>query len=736
MRRKLGLAIAAIRELGFAPVSLYALYEAQRRLGWLRIKTPILEWDSFNLNRVALEGIPTDPQAYFDYRTQLSTKFLFDPEDDISALLEMVLGDAASNLLRKADGILEGHFPFFSRELQNLGYPPSWNSFPILSTTEEVPGEILDMHWAQIDIEALPADIKTLWELSRFSWVYTLGRAYRLTGDRKYASGFLDLLQDWRQKNPPNHGPQWISAQEAAIRLIALVFGQYVFFPVLKEQPRSLLTVTEIIAAHAERIQATLLYSRAQGNNHLLVEAVGLYSVGLLFPELKQSSQWYRIGRKWILSAISNQVFTDGGYIQHSTNYQRLALQAMLWAVRLGELNDDVFPETTLNSVRKMAICLGAFVDFDTGQASNFGSNDGAMLLPLSTCTFQDYRPILQAANQLLFKNNIFPPGPWDEEGLWFGYQGVSNDKFAKSSEESVLDWETHTKAIRMDDHIKGGQSFPETGVYLLGGGETWGFLRCAHFEDRPGQSDQLHLDIWWRGENIARDPGTYLYNGDDPWENGLATLKVHNTIVVDELEPMDRAGRFLWLDWSKGELLSRNRSKDGQLEYVSAQYLGYETLGVRCVRHIIRAKDHQWMTIDEVVGSGYHKLRSGWLLPDTDWTLDGVSLKVDHSVGRFRVEFHGQEIQLGLYRSGECIQGKNVADCEEILGWYSPTYTYKEAGLYLAAAIEGELPLCLMSRWCLGDEERNEILIEWKESREGPRRINTIIYGDEVLER
>ena len=35
---------------------------------------------------------------------------------------------------------------------------------------------------------------------------------------------------------------------------------------------------------------------------------------------------------------------------------------------------------------------------------------------------------------------------------------------------------------------------------------------------------DQLHLDLWWRGLNIAQDAGTYLYNADPPWDNPLVT--------------------------------------------------------------------------------------------------------------------------------------------------------------------------------------------------------------------
>ena len=55
-------------------------------------------------------------------------------------------------------------------------------------------------------------------------------------------------------------------------------------------------------------------------------------------------------------------------------------------------------------------------------------------------------------------------------------------------------------------------------GYYTLRGPETWGMVRCAEYRDRPAHADQLHLDLWWRGANIALDSGTYLYNPEPEW--------------------------------------------------------------------------------------------------------------------------------------------------------------------------------------------------------------------------
>jgi len=735
MKRNLSLAIAAVRELGVYPVALYASYELQRRVGWLRYRTPIQDWKAFSLNRQVLEGLPSTPEHYCEYRSGLDRHFFFNPEEDFSVRLNEVLASDEGDLLSEANGIVEGQFSLFGRPPQQLGFPPEWNRFPAHTDESDAALQGLDAHWTTIDIERLPADIKLLWEPSRFGWIYVLGRAFRLSGDRKYAEAFWKLLLSWRDVNPPNQGPHWVSAQEVALRLLALVFGHYAFYPYLKEELQHMAILSETIAAHADRIPPSLLYSRSQGNNHLIVEAVGLYTAGLLFPELKKSMQWHRIGRRWFVSALSNQVFSDGGYVQHSVNYHRLALQASLWAIRLGELNGESFPKGTQDVVRNLSSCLGTLLDPDTGKVPNFGPNDGALIFPLTTCSFHDYRPVIQLSNQLMFGKNVFEPGPWDEAAFWFGLGGETLVHSDQIGEESIREMGVAARAESDENLSSQARSFSDAGLHILGSKETWGLLRCGKFDNRPGHSDQLHLDLWWRGENIARDAGTYLYNGEKPWENGLATLKVHNSIVVDELEPMQRAGRFLWLNWAQGELLVRKKSKGGNLEFIAARHHGYDSLGIKTVRSVVRADDRLWLVVDELIGDGAHKLRSGWLLPDAPWRMDGNSLAIDGAVGEFKVELLTQEVAWGIVRAGKVIAGEDVTDCKEILGWYSPTYAYKQPGLYLAASVEGELPLRLVTRWRLGDVDPEKLIVEWDETGTRPMSPARITYGQEVLE-
>jgi hypothetical protein len=79
--------------------------------------------------------------------------------------------------------------------------------------------------------------------------------------------------------------------------------------------------LAETIAAHAARIPPTLAYARAQNNNHLLTEAVGLYTAGAALAEHPRADYWRDLGWRWLNAALQSQIDGDGTYIQHSTNY-------------------------------------------------------------------------------------------------------------------------------------------------------------------------------------------------------------------------------------------------------------------------------------------------------------------------------------------------------------------------------------------------------------------------------
>ena len=205
-------------------------------------------------------------------------------------------------------------------------------------------------HWTAYEsgkVKLPQGDIKFVWEPARFGWAFPLARAYQVTRDSQYRETFWQLLETFNAANPAMMGPNWISAQEVSIRMIAIVLVSDVFLRDDPEEANHRALITQMLNDHARRIPPTLMYARSQQNNHLITEALGLMVAGAIIKHTK-STEWLSLGRVWLFDALRTQIGEDGEYLQHSNNYHRLILQCVILADRVlkmtgGEWPSDVF---------------------------------------------------------------------------------------------------------------------------------------------------------------------------------------------------------------------------------------------------------------------------------------------------------------------------------------------------------------------------------------------------------
>lgn len=195
-----------------------------------------------------------------------------------------------------------------------------------------------------------------------------------------------------------------------------------------------------------------------------------------------------------------------------------------------------------------------------------------------------------------------------------------------------------------------------------------------------------LHVDVWWQGHNVALDAGTYSYNAPSPWDNPLAHTMYHNTVIVDNLDQMERAGRFLWLSWLKSRVLHRQRSYQGHLTYWEGEHDGYRRLSdpVFHRRGILRLGDGSWLVVDGLKGREMHRYRLHWLFPDVPYEWDGARhLTLHLTAGRYYVQaaVMSDGGDYSLVRANE----------ESPRGWRAPYYSYREPALSLALTTEAE---------------------------------------------
>lgn len=641
-----------LRRMGPRWFTFRIAYTLQRKLGLQRRKFPPFRWNEKPLSTWLKPGIPVSLTEYVAYRKQSAIRFFFQGSEQTlyRPLLKKLIAEREAMLMIEVDKISQGIFTFFSDKAFKVGFPPDWH-------TNVLTGERLSpqRHWTDIDDLAAGSDIKFVWELSRFSFVFKLVRAYWLTGDNHYAQIFWQLVEDWLERNPPQLGPNWMCGQEATFRILAWIFGLYGFSASDQSTPERQATLIAALAVHAERIEGNLKYARSQRNNHALSEGVGLWTIGLLFPELNQAEHWRNLGWRVINEEMSYQVYEDGSYIQHSLNYARLALHHGIWALRLAGLNSYSIPNVLSNKIEKLVNFLYQLQDDNSGSVPNYGANDGTLVLPLNSCDYQDFRPVLASGYYLIKRALLYPEGPWYEDLLWiFGLEALQAPSRLQPKESLAAEM---------------------GGYYTLRGHRAWGFIRCATYKDRPHQADMLHFDFWYQGKNLACDAGTYLYNGSIPWRNGLAGTAVHNTVLVDEQNQMEPGPRFLWYHWTGSHLNYRTFSPKKTLEYFEGEHYGYHRLAhpVTHRRAIFRTLDIIWLVIDDLIGTNHeiHKYDLHWLFNVRDCVVDTVSRRISFNDGNppLRVWF------FVLYQNNCEFKAIRPVENKDIDGWCAPYY-------------------------------------------------------------
>ncbi|MCD6356264.1 MAG: hypothetical protein J7L66_03165, partial [Anaerolineaceae bacterium] len=281
-------------------------------------------------------------------------------------------------------------------------------------------------HWSQsrsVLEELNQKDIKLIWEPARFSWAIRLGQAYFLTKEEKYAVYFWDKFAEFYKDNPVNCGPNWQSAQEVALRLIALVITLNFLKEAKCSSEERKLVLFRSIADHADRIPPTIFYAKAQNNNHLISEAVGLFTAGIFLPNHPHAQKWKKLGFRWFTYAIKKQIPHNGEYIQHSTNYQRMMLTLALWMNLMLQFTSQSIGKTEKFKLSQATDWLIGQLDPKSGRVPNLGHNDGTLILPFSIAPYSDYRPIIQAASYTFKGKPALKNGHWNDLSPWLCIQ-------------------------------------------------------------------------------------------------------------------------------------------------------------------------------------------------------------------------------------------------------------------------------------------------------------------------
>jgi hypothetical protein len=506
-------------------------------------------------------------------------------------------------LIEDADRIIQGGIKYFAYQWKNIGNPPNWFLNPFNNQT--YPNA--NYHWTRLpDFHPVTGDIKTIWEASRFEWVTTLSRAYAVTGNISYLSTLNIWIKDWINKNPLNVGPNWKCGQEASIRVFNLINSSLI----LNQESKPSKSLCDLVYFHLERISLNILYAVAQDNNHGTSEATALFiggnwlnSTPYKYPgALKFADK----GRKWIENRINKLIEDDGSFSQHSVTYHRVLLDTLIFAeFWRKKLELQAFSDKFFLKVNAVINWLWLLTDEESGDCANLGSNDGALFLNFHSCDYRDFRSTLQTALAIFLDKKYFEIGDWDEPLYWFSKPAIN---ILKTDIERV-------------------STLLNSGYMVMKSASSWSLMRFPYFQFRPSHNDVFHFDLWYKGENILPDSGTYSYNppiSETPID--FKSVHAHNTVSFDNKEQMPKLGRFLLGDWLKAEstgpiLQNQNGSQEWTGSYLDGR-------GNRHLR-IISVKDDIWQITDTLSGT-FKEAIIGFNIADSNCTLAGDKLSTN----------------------------------------------------------------------------------------------------------
>ena len=604
--------------------------------------------------------------------SQSRPHFFFEPHQvpELAALIRQRLPETAEQIVRRAERICAHRFDLLGYTDLDYGQEIDWHADRVHD--KRAPLKVwykvryLDFHGV--------GDVKVTWELNRHQHLVTLARAYRISGAKHFAEEAFAEWYHWLSKNPYPIGVNWASSLEVGFRSMSWL---WMFFlldgsDVVPETFRlDLWKALAINARHMECYLSTFF----SPNTHLLGEAVALFFIGILCPELDGASRWQKLGWKIVLEQAQQQVLADGMHFEQSAYYHVYALDFFLHAALLAMRNDIPIPQSFERTIEKMAEALCALGQ--AGVVPGFGDDDGGRLFdPIRNRGEHLIDPL--ATTAVLFGRGEFRAiaSELPEESFWLlGPEGVAKFEQLAATPAKLGSFVWPASGICMMSSPSPMQQLFVTGCAPHG-------AQCTGH----AHADSLSIQASMNGRALLIDPGTYEYIGDGPDRNLFRGTGAHNTLRIDGVDQSEPAGPFSWATLANGRV---DRWSTGEtFDFLSASHDGYLRLPGSPVhrRFIFHRKSRFWLARDRVEGTGKHLLELFWhFAPDlvTQPGPDQRFMTSDKSLGLGVVSL---EDHRWIQTAG--------------IGSWSPAYGKKEPAPVLRLESDESLPAEIVTLW------------------------------------
>jgi hypothetical protein len=553
-------------------------------------------------------GARLTPESLLDdFRARPSHAFFvaFNEGQATRAALDTRFGGRERELLlERAERIVVGKFDLLGLRGLDFGDPVDWHLEPVAGKRTPL------AHWSRIDYlnASVAGDKKITWELNRQQYFSVLGRAYRRTGDERYAETFARHLDAWMNANPPKRGINWASSLEVAFRAISWLWSLQFFKHSTHLTPALYMRALKFLHLHARHLEDNLS-TYFSPNTHITGEALGLVYLGTLLPEFRAAARWRETGARILFDQLDRQIRPDGVYFEQTSYYQRYTTDFythFLLLLRAGRI-DDGGDDGNATRVAALEAKLQASLDhlmyltMPDGTTPLFGDEDGGRFTWLDERAHNDFRPAL-ASGALLFRRADYRhvAGEASEETLWLsGARGLRDFDALDATRPPAA----NSRAFHDGGYYVMRDGWTPQSNYLLLDCGPHGSLNGAH-----AHADALAvLGLSARGRHLLVDSGTYTYTGSNALRDRFRATAAHNTLTVDGESSSVPESAFRWRQAARASC--RRWLSQTRFDLFEGEHDGYERLAspVKHVRGVLFVKGDYWIVRDRAETSGTH---------------------------------------------------------------------------------------------------------------------------------
>jgi hypothetical protein len=491
------------------------------------------------------------------------------------------------------------------------------------------------------DVPGRPFNPEWQWQLNRMAFWQDLADAYRATGDEKYARAFTAQMLDWVADCPVpdvrDRGSSEPSAWrtiEAGIRMGGVWPDTFsTFLPSPSFSDGALVTMLGSFLDHARYLRKF-----PSAANWLTMEMSGLYTVGALFPEFKEASDWRNFAASTLAAEVEVQFLPDGGHVELTPGYHLVALDNMLAIIDTARTTgfESELPTGYLTAMERAYSYLLALHTPD----ANLPRPNDSWPVPA--------RDIFTKAVR------FFPDRPDFLWAMTAGQEGIE-----PPFTSTFLDWSGYAV-------MRSGWGPMEN--YLMFDVGPLGF---GHVHQ-----DKLNVVLWAWGREILFDSGGGSYERGSKFREWSISTASHNCVLVDGLNQNVPWASDPQKRYKDPSLVSQTPIDAGWvstpvIDYAQGTYdQGFGPARMKIARHerrVLFLKPDIFVVADELVPNDdfEHTYEARWHLlttrTQTDPATDAV-VTADAGLANLAI--------IPLKREGLSVKTASAQEEPEILGW------------------------------------------------------------------